>query len=276
MEGSPSPADSMHGLEGVVMMEVEPAQFGRFRYEAEGRQNCLEGEKNSFPTVCVSAEWASYVPDGTPINVSLVRRHDLKPHHHLLVSKDGGETRQYLRNGRAVFPNLVVKRQRSALRYPPEDQRAVRLLFSMTFIKDGTPTDAFCVSKPIFNSDLKICGCSHRCGPADQWTDAILLCSKVQKKSIAIRIAENTESDYVPPAGLEGWQQGPDGTWVCVLRAGFEVHHQYAIAFRFPPFYDQSLQVSREVVYQLIDLEDETSSNFETFTYIGAHYDTNV
>ena len=40
------------GLEGVLMMEVEPAQFGRFRYEAEGRQNSLEGcDAGSVPTV---------------------------------------------------------------------------------------------------------------------------------------------------------------------------------------------------------------------------------
>jgi hypothetical protein len=171
---------NVHGLEGVLVLEIEPAQFGRFRYEAEGRQNSLEGcDSDTFPTVRVSPEWISYVPDGTVVNVSLVRRHDLKPHHHMLASKDGTDTRQVLCDGRATFPNLVVRRHRSALRYSPEDQRAVRLLFTLSFMKDGTATDACCVSKPIFNSDLKIVGCSHRSGTVNG-TDAIVLCSKVR------------------------------------------------------------------------------------------------
>ena len=35
-------------------------------------------------------------------------------------------------------------------------------------------------------------------------------------------------------------------------------------------------QVSRDVYIQLIDVEDETSSNFEVFTYISGSYDSNV
>ena len=177
---SPSEFSAYPGMEGVLVMEIEPAAFGRFRYEAEGRQNNIEGcEADSFPTVAVSPEWAPYVPEGSVVRVSLVRRHDFRSHHHILASKDNSNTDQALQGGRAVFPNLVVKRQKSSTRYPPEDQRAVRLLFTLPIVRDGVQTEAFCVSRPIFNSDLKICHLSHHSGPADQYTEVVILCSKV-------------------------------------------------------------------------------------------------
>jgi hypothetical protein len=168
-------------IEGVLVLTVPPSQFGRFRYEAEGRQNCLEGEeRGTFPTISVAPAWAAHCPDGTMVSVSLVRRDDLRAHHHVLAAKDGGPTQQPLLRGRATFSNLVVKRQRSDVRYPSEDQRAVRLLFSVSLTKDGTTVHSHVVSPPIFNADLKINRVSHKAGPMHAATDVMLFCSKVR------------------------------------------------------------------------------------------------
>eukprot|EP00048_Salpingoeca_helianthica_P003760 m.70222 g.70222 ORF g.70222 m.70222 type:complete len:650 (-) comp12880_c1_seq4:238-2187(-) len=268
------------GLEGILRLVVQPSQFGRFRYEAEGRQNCVEGEeKGTFPTVEIAPEWAPLCPDGTYVNVSLVRRDDFRVHHHILSSKDGGQTQQPLINRRATFSNLVVKRQRSEIRYPSEDQRAVRLLFTVSFPRDGVITQAYAVSQPVFNAELKINRVSHKAGPMAAYTDVMLFCSKVQKKSVGILITDNKHLGGIMPDSADAWMVTPEGAHVFLVQHGIDVHHQYGLAFKFPPYFDQSHAaegVSANVFFQLVDTSDGIASDFESWTYISHSYDTNI
>ncbi len=84
----------------MLLIAEQPAQFGRFRYEAEGRQNCLEGRNEaSFPTVLVNPQYKHLIPDGSVMNVTLVTRQndemgDPLPHWHVLTSRDGGPVAQ--------------------------------------------------------------------------------------------------------------------------------------------------------------------------------------
>ncbi len=68
--------------------------------------------------------------------------------------------------------------------------------------------------------------------------------SQVNKKSIAIRLSDDPDSSFIPPPEAEGWVQGPDGSYVCILRGTFEVHHQYAIMCALPPYHTPFLTVS--------------------------------
>lgn len=275
---SASPVPTVPGIEGVLRLAIPPSQFGRFRYEAEGRQNCLEGEeKGTYPTVELAPEWAAMCPDGTYVTVSLVRRDDLRAHHHVLASKDGGPTQQPLLRGRATFPNLVVKRQRSEVRYPSEDQRAVRLLFTVSFPRDGAMMQGFVVSPPIFNADLRISRVSHKAGPMAAPTDVLLFCSKVQKKSVGVLITDNTDLSFLPEVP-DTWVRTADGSHLFLVQHGIEVHHQFGLAFRFPPCFDAARRsdVSVPVFFQLVDTADSIASDFEAFTYISSDYDTNI
>lgn len=273
----PARGAASDALEGVLVLAVAPSQFGRFRYEAEGRQNCIEGEeRGTYPTVAIAQDWAALCPDGTIVTVSLVRRDDMRPHHHVLAAKDGGPTAQPLVRGRATFSNLVVKRQRSDVRYPSEDQRAVRLLFSVSFPRDGSMVHAQVVSPPIFNSDLKINRVSHKAGPMHAPTDVMLFCSKVQKKSVGVLITDDQSLSFLPEVA-DTWVRTADGGHLFLVQHGIEVHHQYGLAFRFPPCFETARAgVSVPVFFQLVDVADSIASDFEAFTYITPEYDTNI
>lgn len=200
----------------------------------------------------------------------------MRPHHHVLAAKDGGPTAQPLVRGRATFSNLVVKRQRSDVRYPSEDQRAVRLLFSVSFPRDGSMVHAQVVSPPIFNSDLKINRVSHKAGPMHAPTDVMLFCSKVQKKSVGVLITDDQSLSFLPEVA-DTWVRTADGGHLFLVQHGIEVHHQYGLAFRFPPCFETARAgVSVPVFFQLVDVADSIASDFEAFTYITPEYDTNI
>jgi hypothetical protein len=59
----------------ILMLSEQPSRYGRFRYQAEGRQNCLGGRtEGQFPTVVINPSYRGVIPDGTVVQVSLVTR----------------------------------------------------------------------------------------------------------------------------------------------------------------------------------------------------------
>lgn len=171
--------------EAVLSIIEQPYQFGRFRYQAEGRENPLEGQQaGSFPTIGVKPEFAHLVPPGALIHPRLLLRFGDEngrciEHYHTLIGKDSQPIARPLVNGMCVFDNLVVQRQRSQEKRAISDQRSVRIGFSVIFHFERTLYVSEVISVPIFNADLKIDYISHSTCPVDG-ADIVVLCSKVR------------------------------------------------------------------------------------------------
>ena len=184
-KATPASSADAGGSSDILLLAEQPAQFGRFRYQAEGRQSSIEGRHpGSFPTVVVNPRFASIVPEGTKIQASLVLRHsdtlgNYQPHWHVLTTKDGSDPAQAMHNGRCIFRNLVVQRQKTDTKHNVADQRAVRIMFYTVVPFAGEMRTVSVITDPIFNADLKIDRLSHCTSPSVGGVSVFILCSKV-------------------------------------------------------------------------------------------------
>ncbi|CAH0702864.1 unnamed protein product [Spodoptera exigua] len=136
----------------------------------------------------------------------------------------------------------------------------VRLKFSAHDVTTGQEICEPVFSEPIHNmksaatNDLKICRISRSTGIASGGEDVFILVEKVNKKNIMIRFFELDENG--------------ERSWTNVGRfVQSDVHHQYAIVFRTPPYKVPDTPVDVEVYIELVRPSDGRTSEPKQFTY---------
>ncbi|XP_051251754.1 nuclear factor NF-kappa-B p100 subunit isoform X3 [Dicentrarchus labrax] len=298
--------ETAHGP--YIQIIEEPKQRGfRFRYECEGPSHgglpgaSSEKNRRTYPTVKIN----NYVGHAR-VEVQLVTHSDPpRVHAHSLVGRhcteNGTCTLDVGPNDlTASFSNLGIlhvtkkgvvevlsrrlreerKRQKGAhchltadseetsiLKEAKElgkvmDLNIVRLKFT-AYLQDsnGGFTRALkpVVSNPIYDSkspnasNLKISRMDKTCGSVLGGDEIFLLCDKVQKDDIEIRFYEEDEEG--------GWEAFGDFSPT-------DVHKQYAIVFKTPPYHSAEIERPVTVFLQLKRKKAGDSSDPKQFTYI--------
>uniref|UniRef100_W5LPT3 Nuclear factor of kappa light polypeptide gene enhancer in B-cells 2 (p49/p100) n=1 Tax=Astyanax mexicanus TaxID=7994 RepID=W5LPT3_ASTMX len=297
--------ETVHGP--YLQIIEEPKQRGfRFRYECEGPSHgglpgaSSERNRRTYPTVKV----CNFVGHAR-VEVQLVTHTDpARVHAHSLVGKQCNEngmcsidvgpndlTAQFSNLGilhvtkRGVF-DVLSKRLREEKRRMKEpghlftdtedqaiqreakelgksmDLNIVRLKFT-AYLQDsnGGFTRALkpVVSNPIYDSkspnasNLKISRMDKTCGIVFGGDEIFLLCDKVQKDDIDIRFYEEEDEG--------GWEAFGDFSPT-------DVHKQYAIVFKTPPYHKTDIERPVTVFLQLRRKKGGDCSEPKQFTYI--------
>ncbi|XP_052827753.1 putative transcription factor p65 homolog [Octopus bimaculoides] len=269
----------------VIIVDQPKTHGFRFRYQCEGRSaGSIPGEKStnekkSYPTIKI----CNYKGPAVVI-VSCVTKDDPpKPHPHSLVGKDckkGVCTVKCSVSDTISFQNLGIqcvkkKEVADALKTRQEinvdpfktgfdhahnlniDFSVIRLCFQ-TFIQDAQgqyriPLNAV-VSQPIIDkktqNELSIVRMDKCSGRACGRDEVFLLCEKVAKDNIKVRFFEE------------------DSTWEAHGEFNpSDVHHQYAIVFKTPPYRNIRITKDVTVLLQLVRPSDFAYSNPIKFTY---------
>uniref|UniRef100_A0A8C4Z0F1 RHD domain-containing protein n=1 Tax=Gadus morhua TaxID=8049 RepID=A0A8C4Z0F1_GADMO len=302
--------ENAHGP--YIQIIEEPKQRGfRFRYECEGPSHgglpgaSSERNRRTYPTVKVN----NYVGHAR-VEVQLVTHSDpARVHAHSLVGRqcteNGTCTLDVGPNDlTASFSNLGIlhvtkkgvmevltrrlrdeRRQQKGLHHlfsdaedssmvkeakelgKVMDLNIVRLKFT-AYLQDsnGGFTRALkpVVSNPIYDSkspnasNLKISRMDKTCGSVFGGDEIFLLCDKVQKDDIEIRFYEEDEEG--------AWEAFGDFSPT-------DVHKQYAIVFRTPPYHSMEIQGSVPVFLQLKRKKAGDSSEPKIFTYVPHVHD---
>ncbi|PZC86585.1 hypothetical protein B5X24_HaOG206146 [Helicoverpa armigera] len=136
----------------------------------------------------------------------------------------------------------------------------VRLKFSAHDTVTGQEICEPVFSEPIHSmksaatNDLKICRISRSSGSASGGEDVFILVEKVNKKNIMIRFFEMDEN------GERGWS-----SYGQFMQS--DVHHQYAIVFRTPPYKNPETSVDVHVFIELVRPTDGRTSEPKEFKY---------
>ncbi|XP_063047238.1 nuclear factor NF-kappa-B p100 subunit isoform X2 [Engraulis encrasicolus] len=146
------------------------------------------------------------------------------------------------------------------------DLNIVRLKFT-AYLQDSTGayTRALkpVISNPIYDSkspnasNLKISRMDKTCGSVLGGDEIFLLCDKVQKDDIDVRFYE--EDDAAP--GVGPWEAFADFSPT-------DVHKQYAIVFKTPPYYRTDIEKAVTVFIQLKRKKGGDCSEPKQFTYV--------
>ncbi|XP_037394444.1 nuclear factor NF-kappa-B p100 subunit isoform X2 [Pygocentrus nattereri] len=305
IKSEPYVPETVHGP--YLQIIEEPKQRGfRFRYECEGPSHgglpgaSSERNRRTYPTVKV----CNYVGHAR-VEVQLVTHIDPpRVHAHSLVGKQCNEngtcsidvgpndlTAQFSNLGilhvtkRGVVDVLTrrLREEKRRLKEPgyhfsdTEEQailreakdlgknmdlNIVRLKFT-AYLQDsnGGFTRALkpVVSNPIYDSkspnasNLKISRMDKTCGTVMGGDEIFLLCDKVQKDDIDIRFYEEEEEG--------GWEAFGDFSPT-------DVHKQYAIVFKTPPYHKTEIERPVTVFLQLKRKKGGDCSEPKQFTYI--------
>lgn len=108
--------------------------------------------------------------------------------------------------------------------------------------------------KSALTGELKICRLSSTAGNVEGGEEVFMFVEKVCKNNIKIRFYELDEFDQ------EIWQD-----WGTFSEA--DVHHQYAIAFKTPPYRNKDITEPAEVMMQLFRPRDKCQSEPVPFKY---------
>uniref|UniRef100_A0A4W4EF40 RHD domain-containing protein n=1 Tax=Electrophorus electricus TaxID=8005 RepID=A0A4W4EF40_ELEEL len=286
-------------------LQIKDSNCFRFRYECEGPSHgglpgaSSERNRRTYPTIKV----CNYVGHAR-VEVQLVTHTDPpRVHAHSLVGKQCNEngtcsidigpndlTAQFSNLGilhvtkRGVV-EVLTKRLRDEKRRMKEpgyhfkteehaiqkeakelgknmDLNIVRLKFT-AYLQDsnGGFTRALSpvVSNPIYDSkspnasNLKISRMDKTCGSVMGGDEIFLLCDKVQKDDIDIRFYEEDEEG--------GWEAFGDFSPT-------DVHKQYAIVFKTPPYHKTEIERPVTVFLQLKRKKGGDCSEPKQFTYI--------
>ncbi|XP_062375201.1 nuclear factor NF-kappa-B p100 subunit isoform X2 [Sardina pilchardus] len=286
----------------------EPKQRGfRFRYECEGPSHgglpgaSSERNRRTYPTVKV----CNYVGHAR-VEVQLVTHTDPpRVHAHSLVGRQCNEANGTCmvdvgpNDLQAQFSNLGIlhvtkrgvmevlikrlreerRRQReSTYHFSDADEQAicneakdlsksmdlniVRLKFT-AYLQDSTGaftralkpviSNAIYDSKSPNASNLKISRMDKTCGTVLGGDEIFLLCDKVQKDDIDIRFFEEDDEG--------GWEAYGDFSPT-------DVHKQYAIVFKTPPYHSAEIERPVTVFIQLKRKKGGDSSEPKQFTYV--------
>ncbi|CAN9499534.1 unnamed protein product [Ophioblennius macclurei] len=301
--------ETAHGP--YVQIIEEPKQRGfRFRYECEGPSHgglpgaSSEKNRRTYPTVKIN----NYVGHAR-VEVQLVTHSDPpRVHAHSLVGRNCTESGTCTldigpNDLTASFSNLGIlhvtkkgvvevltrrlrderKRQKAHLNLTDAedvsiqkeakelgkvmDLNIVRLKFT-AYLQDsnGAFTRALkpVVSNPIYDSkspnasNLKISRLDKTCGSVLGGDEIFLLCDKVQKDDIEIRFYEEDDESC--------WEAFGDFSPT-------DVHKQYAIVFKTPPYHCSDIERPVTVFLQLRRKKAGDSSDPKQFTYIPQIHD---
>lgn len=273
----------------VEIVEEPRARGLRFRYKCEGRSaGSLPGENSTneqktYPTIKIN----NFSGPAAIVVVSCVTKDKpYCPHPHNLVGQDcrDGVCTVKVRGRTTVsFPNIGIQcckrhdveeslKLREKIRVDPFgtgyfrkindiDLNSVRLCFQV-FLPDANKKFTHIVqpvvSQPIIDKksihDLVICRLSRQSGYASGGDEVFLLCEKINKDDIQVRFFEETEDGV-------SWEAFGDF-------ASHDVHRQYAIVFRTPPYRDPYIQSSVQVFIQLRRPSDDETGDPKPFQYI--------
>ncbi|KAJ8309232.1 hypothetical protein KUTeg_014106 [Tegillarca granosa] len=278
----------------AVYVEIteQPRQRGlRFRYECEGRSaGSIPGEKSTperktFPTIKIHNHIGTAV-----IVVSCVTKDQpYEPHPHNLVGRDckrGVCTLKVKDTNVISFPHLGIQcakkkdvegnlRQRQEINVDPFqsgfkhmakvnniDLNVVRLCFQV-FLPDenGKITRIIppVVSHPIHDkkslNELVICRVDKSSGKAKGGDEVFLLCEKINRDDIGIRFFQEVDDGSVE------WEDFGDFS-------ANDIHRQYAIVFKTPPYKDPYITRPVEVKMQLKRTNDTETSDSIPFIYM--------
>ncbi|XP_078577354.1 nuclear factor NF-kappa-B p105 subunit-like [Branchiostoma floridae x Branchiostoma japonicum] len=152
------------------------------------------------------------------------------------------------------------------------DLSAVRVCFQ-AFLQDEngayTRTLAPVISDAVFDSKapnastLKICRMDRHSGCVTGGDEVFLLCDKVQKDDIQVRFYE--EADESTNGGTEWEAYGDFGP--------ADVHRQFAIVFKTPPYHNMAIERPISVHVQLRRKSDGELSDPKPFTYQPQQFD---
>ncbi|CAG9795155.1 unnamed protein product [Diatraea saccharalis] len=300
----PQLATSMIGLsctDGRPYLRIveQPQSHFRFRYKSEmvGTHGCLLGESyaNSKTKTHPTVELVNY--SGRAVIRCRLSQHKTPDEHpHKLLEEEQDRDVSYgvpehgsykvgfagmgiIHTAKKDVPALLYKKYSEAVgnaRVNPKELSVfceneakainlniVRLRFSAHDIITDKEICPPVFSRPIYNmkcaatNDLKICRISRICGRASGGDDVFLLVEKVNKKNITVRLYELNEN------GEEVWSA--PGNFL-----QNDVHHQYAIVFRTPPYQDKNTPVDKKVFIELVRPSDGRTSEPKDFCYKAA------
>uniref|UniRef100_A0A2M4CYK8 Putative ipt domain of the transcription factor nfkappab n=1 Tax=Anopheles darlingi TaxID=43151 RepID=A0A2M4CYK8_ANODA len=115
-------------------------------------------------------------------------------------------------------------------------------------------TNAINNMKSALTGELKICRLSATVGSVDGGEEVFMFVEKVCKNNIKIRFYEVDEYDR------EVWQEN-------AIFSEADVHHQYAIAFKTPPYHNRDIGIPVDVYMQLYRPRDGCQSEPIPFRY---------
>lgn len=279
--------------DGVFVDIVEqPKQRGlRFRYECEGRSaGSIPGDKSSterktFPTIKI----VNYTGTAVVVVSCVTKDTPYEPHPHNLVGRDckrGVCTLKVKDTNTVSFPHLGIQcakkkdveanlKQRKEINVDPFqsgfkhmikagniDLNVVRLCFQV-FLPDETGKISRIVppvvSLPIHDkkalNELVICRVDKSSGKAKGGDEVFLLCEKINRDDIGVRFYRENEHEEVE------WEEYGDFSQN-------DIHRQYAIVFKTPPYKDVYITRPVEVKMQLKRMNDTETSDPIPFTYM--------
>lgn len=271
----------------VEIVEQPRARGLRFRYECEGRSaGSIPGEnstpeRKTFPSIKIH----NYNGPAVIVVSCVTKEEPYKPHPHNLVGKDckKGVCTLRIRDTTTVsFPHLGIQcakkkdvegnlKMRQDINVDPYqtgfkhksqniDLNVVRLCFQV-FLPDDqgkiTRIVPPVVSHPIHDkkalNDLVICRVDRTSGKPRGGDEVFLLCEKINRDDIRVRFYEERDGQIV----WEGFGDFGQN----------DVHRQFAIVFKTPPYQDQYLTQPVEVQMQIQRSSDLEGSDPIAFTY---------
>ncbi|XP_069116002.1 putative transcription factor p65 homolog isoform X1 [Argopecten irradians] len=281
--------------DGVYVEIVEqPKQRGlRFRYECEGRSaGSIPGDKSSterktFPTIKI----VNYTGTAVVVVSCVTKDAPYEPHPHNLVGRDckrGVCTLKVKDTNTISFPHLGIQcakkkdvesnlKQRKEINVDPYqsgfkhmtkagniDLNVVRLCFQVFLPDDSGKISRIVppvVSLPIHDkkalNELVICRVDKSSGKAKGGDEVFLLCEKINREDIGIRFYKENEANE----SLVEWEDYGDFSQN-------DIHRQYAIVFKTPPYKDAFITRPVEVKMQLKRMNDTETSDPIPFTYM--------
>lgn len=111
--------------------------------------------------------------------------------------------------------------------------------------------------KSALTGEVKICRLSAAVSSAEGGDDLFLLVEKVNKKNIKVRFFQEENGETI----WEDWG----------IFSETDVHHQYAIALRTPPYKDKDIEQVVDVQIQLVRESDQDKSEPKSFKYKPRH-----
>ncbi|KAM7360472.1 nuclear factor NF-kappa-B family member relish [Cochliomyia hominivorax] len=301
--------DVKYEYEAKLQITEQPVEKFRFRYKSEmhGTHGSLNGTNSrrnikTFPEVQLSGYKGPAIIRcslfqtiiESPHSHQLVVRkddHDICDPHELKVSEEVGYFAEFKNMGiihtakKFIVEELLKKKRKRLARetlttkeeqelYKQTEKEAkdmnlnqVRLCFEAFRVEENnsyTPIAAPVYSNPINNrksaqtGELRITRLSIATGNVAGGDDLILLVEKVSKKNIKVRFFEMVDDEQV-------WEA------FASFRES-DVHHQYAIVCRTPPYKDKEIDKAVEVFIELVrPSDDERSYPPVSFRYKPNH-----
>ncbi|XP_021347356.1 putative transcription factor p65 homolog isoform X2 [Mizuhopecten yessoensis] len=281
--------------DGVYVEIVEqPKQRGlRFRYECEGRSaGSIPGDKSTterktFPTIKI----VNYSGTAVVVVSCVTKDAPYEPHPHNLVGRDckrGVCTLKVKDTNTVSFPHLGIQcakkkdvesnlKQRKEINVDPYqsgfkhipkaanmDLNVVRLCFQV-FLPDESGKISRIVppvvSLPIHDkkalNELVICRVDRSSGKAKGGDEVFLLCEKINREDIGVRFYKENDANE----SVVEWEEYGDFSQN-------DIHRQYAIVFKTPPYKDTYITRPVEVKMQLKRMNDTETSDPIPFTYM--------